>query len=204
MSSTSYQDLDVQVLTPPATPAVLDPPGSTLEGTPQKACDELGGGTKAEEDIVVDWETLLGGGTGETGGAELDAAELERLLTALGSWNEDVSSEKAGAILPDLPTPFLAANSPSTLSDFSAAPATTFADSPYAPSSLPTPTTAIDLPPTPALTPSTDFSRTPSTSASTDQPIRRVRVYWTAQEDDLLMNAKEAPANRKLSATSGT
>ncbi|BGO98575.1 DNA-directed RNA polymerase [Rhodotorula toruloides ATCC 204091] len=199
MTSTSYQDLDVQVLTPPATPAVLDVPGPTFEGTPQSACDELSGGIEAEGDIVVDWETLLGGCTGETGAAELDAAELERLLNAAGSWNELASSEQAGAILPDPPTPFFAFDSPSILSDFSATSATLSADSPFASSSLPTPATTIEFPPTPALTPSTDFSPTPSTSTSTDHPVRRVRVYWTAQEDDLLMSAKEAPVNRKLS-----
>lgn len=76
MTSTSRRDLDVQVLTPPATPAVLVAPVSTFEGTPQIACDELSKTVAVEEDIVVDWEVLLGGCMDETGPAQLDAVEL--------------------------------------------------------------------------------------------------------------------------------
>ncbi|GEM08394.1 DNA-directed RNA polymerase [Rhodotorula toruloides] len=199
MTTPPCQDLDVSVLTPPATPAVLNEPCSTFEAPPQTALDELSSSVERGEDIVVDWEALLGSRTGGQGGAELDAEELGRLLSASGPWYDIALGEQANTSFADPTTPFFAIDSPTTLSGFSATPATTFSDAPFSLSSLPTPATTIDSPPTPALTPCTEFSPTPSTSASTDQSIRRVKVYWTAQEDELLTDTKEAPANRKLS-----
>lgn len=129
----------------------------------------------------------------------LVVVRLERLLDATGPWSGIAIKDQSNASAADLTDPLCTFDFPSTLSEFSTTPATAFADSPFSLSSLPTPATTADFPPTPALTPCTDFSPTPSTSASCDKPVRRPKVYWTAQEDELLMSTKEAPLNRKLS-----